>query len=435
LPATVRVAASDSPATDRTRGLGRAARDLFTRPAFYWALAAAFWLRVAVLTLLPVRRPDAEGMWEGAHAYLTDPSHMYDAAAAYLAKLHIIAPPGGLDAFVSPPPVALLAAPVALLPKDVAVGAWTGIDAVALIVALFLLHRVVASTHPLAAPIFWLVAAYFPPLFADVSAGQRGGILLVCATGSIWLERSRPSLAGALGGVAASLKYFPAAMIIGPRPAHRVRYAVVLGVAALLITALSFIPLGPGGAVFYYQHVLLPSLGSYNPDCAYDSVRTLFTRTLGGEPFAVPGGTQYVIVSSPIHLATLALFLSYASAVAFAAAAAWAAWRSGWNSAYGMALGFSLGALIPNEVWPYQWLPLLPLALLVVVRAVEARRFVTLGVLALCLLCFYRQPCDLFFPNLWTVGAIGIFALAVWENRFFRSDASEVQGGRDGAQR
>ncbi|TMF18551.1 MAG: hypothetical protein E6I36_13670, partial [Chloroflexi bacterium] len=94
---------------------------LFSRPALWWALAAVFWIRVGVLTFLTPRRPDTEGMWEGAHAYLTEPSHMYDAAASYLARTHIIAPPGGLDAFVSPPPVAVLAIPVALLPRDAAV--------------------------------------------------------------------------------------------------------------------------------------------------------------------------------------------------------------------------------------------------------------------------------------------------------------------------
>jgi hypothetical protein len=99
----------------------------------------------------------------------------------------------------------------------------------------------------------------------------------------------------------------------------------------------------------------------------------------------------------------------------------WAAWRSGWYPPYGMALGFALGALIPNEVWPYQWLPLLPLILLVAVRAVERRRIMTLALLGIFLLGFVRQPCDLFFPNLWTLSAIAVFVLGLWENRLFRA--------------
>jgi len=214
--------------------LGRAAADVLARPALSWAIAAAFWLRVAILTALPPTRNDAEGMWEGAHAYPTDPSHMYDAAARYIARFHILAPPAGLDEFVSPPPLAALAAPVALLPRNVAVQVWTAIDSAAVLVALFLLYRLVASRHPLARPAFWLVAAYFPPLFSDIVAGQRGGILLLGAIASIALEASRPALAGTAGGIVAALKYYPAAMVIGPRPQHRVRYAVALG-AALLV--------------------------------------------------------------------------------------------------------------------------------------------------------------------------------------------------------
>ncbi|TMC40093.1 MAG: DUF2029 domain-containing protein [Chloroflexi bacterium] len=191
---------------------------LLTRPALYWALAAVFWIRVVVLTVLTPRRPDTEGMWEGARAYLTEPSHMYDAAADYLARLHIIAPPGGLDAFVSPPPVAALAIPIALLPKDVAVQVWTAIDAVALVASLAILFRVVATRHPVAQPVFWLVAGYFPPLFADVSAGQRGGILLVCALASIWLERRNPVIAGAVHRSAAG-----APRALRGRPRHRGR--------------------------------------------------------------------------------------------------------------------------------------------------------------------------------------------------------------------
>ncbi len=361
-------------------------------------------------------------MWEGARAFLTDPSHMYDAAAAYLAQTHVIAPPGVLAAFVSPPPVAALAIPVALLPKSVGVEVWTLIDAVALVAGLLFLYLRLAIRHPVAKPAFWLVAAYFPPLFADVSAGQRGGVILLGAMASIWLEARGATLAGAVGGLVSALKYYPAAMVIGPRPANRVRYATGLVAVMVLVTAVTFIPLGVGGAVFYYQHVLIPSLASHNPDCAYDSVRTLFTRTIGGESFLQPNGSGVVMVSSPLHLGTLAVVLSDLSVVMFAAGAAWAAWRSAWNPAYGMAVGFALGALIPNEVWPYQWLPLLPIILLLAVRAIERRRMVTLGLLAVCLLGFYRQPCDLVFPNLWTVAAIGVFILALWENRLFRPE-------------
>ncbi|MDQ6719548.1 MAG: DUF2029 domain-containing protein [Candidatus Dormibacteraeota bacterium] len=412
--------------------LRQAAADLLSRPALYWALAAVFWIRVVVLTAVVPRRPDADLLWEGVHAYLTNPAHMYDTAAAYLARTHLIAPPGGLDSFVSPPPVAVLALPIALLPKNVAVEAWTVLDFVALVAGLVLLYRVLATRHPIGRPVFWLVAAYFPPLFADVSAGQRGGVILLGAMGSIWLESHRPSLAGAVGGLAAALKYYPAAMVIGTRPAHRVRYAAALAAVLVVVTAASFIPLGVGGGVFYYQHVLVPSLASHNADCAYDSVRTLFTRTIGGEPFLQPSGSGVIVVTSPLHLSALALILSYVSAVLFAGGAAWAAWRSGWNAAYGMAVGFALGSLIPNEVWPYQWLPLLPLILLLAVRAIERRRTVTLCVLGVCLLGFYRQPCDLVFPNLWTVAAIGAFVLALWENRLFRLEVGSTSRFKEG---
>jgi hypothetical protein len=413
--------------------LGRAAADVLSRPALWWAIAAAFWLRVAFLSAVTPRRPDAELMWQGGRAYLTNPAHMYDAAADYLSRLHIIAPPGGLDSFVGPPPLAALAIPVALLPMRVGVQVWTCVDAAAMLVALALLYRVVAVRHPLGRPAFWLAAGYFPPLFADVSAGQRGGVLLLGAMASISLEASRPALAGMAGGFAAAVKYYPAAMVIGVSPKHRIQYVVALIAVLVLVTVASFLPLGVGGAVFYYQHVLVPSLASYNPDCAYDSVRTLFMRTIGGEEYAQPWGASYVLVTSPLHFPQVALALSYLSVLAFAGAAAWAAWRSGWNPAYGMSVGFALGALIPNEVWPYQWLPLLPLILLLVVRGIEQRKVGMLVLLGVFLLGFYRQPCDLIFPNLWTLAGIGIFGLGVWENRLFRSGSSR-EGGGYGAQ-
>jgi hypothetical protein len=303
----------------------------------------------------------------------------------------------------------------------VGVQVWTIVDGVALLAGLAVLFRVISTGNRFAAPAFWLVAMYFQPVFADVSAGQRGGVARLGAMASIWFEPSRPVLAGALGGLAAALKYYPAAMVIGPRPSHRIKYAIALGVALVVVTAVSFVPLGFGGAIFYYQHVLLASLGSGNADCGYDSVRTLFDRVIGGDPYLLPGASGgVVVVQGPLHLHALATVLSYVSAAVFAASAIWAAWRSGWNPIYGMALGFSLGALIPNEVWPYQWLPLLPLILLLTVKAIEQSRVWTLVLMGVFLLGFYRAPCDLPFPNLWTVAAIALYALGVWENRLFR---------------
>ena len=129
--------------------LRAAAANVLARPALWWVIAAAFWLRVLVLTALVQRRPDAEGMWEGAYAYLHNPAHMYDAAAAYLARLHIIAPPGTMDDYVNPPPSSALGVPIALLPKSVGVQVWTAIDGLAVVVALLLLYRLLATRHPL----------------------------------------------------------------------------------------------------------------------------------------------------------------------------------------------------------------------------------------------------------------------------------------------
>jgi hypothetical protein len=81
-----------------------------------------------------------------------------------------------------------------------------------------------------------------------------------------------------------------------------------------------------------------------------------------------------------------------------------------------------LGALIPGEVYPYQMLPLLPLAVLLAARAVERRRWPVVALLAICLLAFVRQPCDLWFPNLWTLGGLGLFVLAASQSALFRAD-------------
>ena len=62
------------------------------------------------------------------------------------------------------------------------------------------------------------------------------------------------------------------------------------------------------------------------------------------------------------------------------------------------------------------------------VRGIEQRKVRMLALLGVLLLGFYRQPCDVIFPNLWTVAGIGIFVLGVWENRLFRAGSSREGG-------
>jgi hypothetical protein len=266
-----------------------------------------------------------------------------------------------------------------------------------------------------------LVAAFFPPLFADLDAGQRGGAILCLALLAMVLE-SRPGLAGVLAGAATALKFYPAALLLGPRPGRRLQFAASLSASFIAISAVTFIPFG--NPLVYIRGVLIPAAGASDPDCGIDSVSSLWHRTVGGEPYALPSDSGIYLVQLPLHMPVLATALTLLTMVSLVVAAVWAARASGWSPVYGMSLGFALGALLPGEVYPYQFLPLLPLALLTITAAIDRRSWLVVGLTALALLGFARQPCYLPFPNLWTVAGLGIFALGVWQHRLFRTGST-----------
>ncbi len=180
------------------------------------------------------------------------------------------------------------------------------------------------------------------------------------------------------------------------------------------MTIVACIPLGASGAWSYVTGVLIPSLKAPNPDCAQTSVATLFGRSIGGDPYPIitpSGGIS--ILQSPVHLATLATVLTVLTLAAAVVAAVAASRASGWNPAYGLALGLALGGLLPGELNPYQYVPLMPLVLMVLVMAIRNARWQRVLWLAAGLLFWLRQPCLLPFPNLWTIGALILFATCV----------------------
>ncbi len=365
-------------------------------------------------------RPDAASVLQAGYRWLHDPAAIYADTARHLAQTGLV-PVTGL---IRPPATALLAAPFTFLPASWQVPTWTAADALAALIGLFLLQRAIATTS-LERAVFWAVALYAPPLYAEINAGQIGGFVLLPACAALVSFRGRPRLSGALAGTAAALKLYPALMVIGARVRWKpfLASAVVTGA---VITVVACIPLGPAHSWDYVTQVLLPSLRAPNPDCAQTSVATLFGRSIGGDSYPIIDTNGAItILRSPIHLPLVASILTVMMLAAVVAASLLSTRASGWNPAYGMAMGLALGALLPGELNPYQYLPLLPLVLMVTVVAVRDGNRPLLAVLAVGLLLFLRQPCLLPFPNLWTVGALILFAASsLAASRFRASDTN-----------
>ena len=384
-------------------------------PLLWWAIAFVMFVHDLVGNLETAQRPDAASVLQAGSRWLHDPSAIYADTARFLAQTGMV-PVVGL---IRPPAAAMLAAPFTVLPKAWQVPAWTAADAIVALLGLYLLQRAIARSS-LERALFWAVALYCPPLFADIGAGQIGGFVLLPACAAMVTFERRPAWSGMLAAAGASLKFYPALMVVGARRRWRpfVAGAVAAGVS---ISVIASIPLGPAGAWAYVTDVLIPSLKAPNPDCAQTSVATLFGRSIGGDPYPIINGAGGItILQSPVHLSVLASVLTLIVLAALVIGALAAARASAWNPTYGMALGLALGALLPGELNPYQYLPLLPLVLIVLTSAVRRRDAVSLAFLAAGLLLWLRQPCLLPFPNVWTLGALVLFTVCALAASEFR---------------
>lgn len=401
------------------RRLALRAAYLLGRPWLLWTLAAVFAARDLFFTVLERERPDTATFWSGGRELLLHPNHLYDLSSAWLRAEHMNPLPGGLEGFISPPTVALLFTPLAGLSKGTAVGIWTVFDAGCTLAGLVVLWRHLCLTGP-ARQVFWVLAAFFPPLFAEFDAGQVGGPILLLFALGLGAMPKRPLRAGVLIGAATAIKFYPAAVALAAPRAGRVRAVAATAATASVLLAGSFLPLGLGQIPTYVRSVLVPTLTPGNEDCALVSTTTMVARYVGGRPWAVPGDRGLIYLHVPWGSPAAASVVGPLLAFALFASALWSLRRSRGATAFGAAVMFALGGLIPGTVFPYQLLTLLPLTLVLGVKATQDADGPMALWMAACLAFFLKAPCATPVANLWTFGALGLLALACYQAPRFR---------------
>jgi Glycosyltransferase family 87 len=397
--------------------LRKAAGTVLGDARLLWLIAGIVAVR-RLLAEIPVFLPygaDAYDFVESGREALTNPGEIYVRSAALIAAGH----PWTMT---WPPPQILLAVPFGLLPGPLGVYSWVGANAVFAIAGLYFLARAIGIRR-LAWPIFVLVVLCYTPLWEDIRLGQRGGPLLLLAGAAMLAVESHPVVAGALTSVGTGIKFYPAAMALGVGDKQRRNFVLALIVGTVTVLGSSFIPFG--SPVQYLTRILLPvAIG--NPattqDCFQNSTPLLFSRLVGGSSWSVidASGHWSTVTFLPWHLTTVAHVLTYATIAGLVIGAIWAARRSGYAQPFSMSLAFSLGALVPGDVYTYQFIALLPLTLVLVLNSIEDHRWLTLGLIALAMWTFLSSPCALVFPSLWTVAGLGLFAIGVVEAPRFR---------------
>jgi len=392
--------------------LRAAAANVLGDSRLLWTLVGITAIR-RVLADAPVFLPEGADVYqfiESGRQALSNPGAIYSHSVALIAT-------GYTWTITWPPPQILLAVPFSLVPPPLDAWLWVLTDALMSAVGLFLLYRAIRERFGWTLPVYVLIVLLFTPIFEDVRLGQRGGPILLCAGAAMLAVRRHPVLAGALSGIGTSIKFYPAALMLSVMPRYWSRFTAALVGVAGTVLAISFIPFG--SPVLYVTKILLP-IGSgvegSTGDCFQNSTPLLFSRLIGGHSYSVlsaSGGVFTNVTLVPWRLPWLASILTYATIAAIVVATLWAARRSGWAQPYSMSLAFSLGALIPGDVYTYQFLPLLPLTLVLMLKAIEQRLWGTVALAGLALEAFVNSPCALPFSGLWTIAGLAIFGAAV----------------------
>ena len=248
-------------------------------------------------------------------------------------------------AYIYPPAFALLMAPLAMLPRGLAVAVWVILNQAALAGALVMVLRV-ARPGAWAAAALVAATATFYPLWIDVVQGQANLLVLLLLTaGLVGVLEGRQRWATALG-VAAGLKLTPALLLIWLLVERRFRAAawMLSGFAALTLAGAL---VRPQDTLVFFTRVA-PALAHGTAVYANQSISGLVLRIGSVNPYTNPWG----VLPWPTAL-TLVL------AILLGACWWWQTRRD--RAALRAAAFLPLLPLLSSVTWPHHLVLLLPL--------------------------------------------------------------------------
>jgi hypothetical protein len=326
-----------SSADDRSR-VGGLSRDWLGRAAI--AIAVVALILVAVRLTLAAAQPE-RSFWAVDFAdYRTAGARVLDGEIPYAPEM-LNGPfsADGHDRYRYPPPFALLVAPLAVVPADVAAWIWLGISAAGLAIGCYLAARAGGMRGPASAfaPLVVLVALA-APVYDSLRVGNVEGVQVLLI--GIALAGSASVASAAVAGLGVLKVYpavaWPATVVRDPRAALR-----GFGVVAIVLLVT-----GP---------LLLAAWGAYPVILANQ-----WLGAAADDPgnLALPMVVGRIAPDLPM-LATLTRLLTLGLAAAlFIASIAWARRPDGWPPALLAAL--VAGLLVPGTAWLHYFAIFLP---------------------------------------------------------------------------
>lgn len=186
--------------------------------------------------------PDYLAHWTGGRLLWENPQNLYDPRTQSQVQNEAIGPPVGLSWFVSPPIVAFLYAPLALIPYNLSGLVWLVLSSALLVWCILSLATLAPKlmVHKRKLVILAVLAA--PPTFELLGSGQDSAfVLLLWLIGIRLFQTSHPLWAGAVLGLGIVK---PQLVIVIPLVLLATRNYKALAAFSAVIAAISGVSLG-----------------------------------------------------------------------------------------------------------------------------------------------------------------------------------------------